>query len=85
MEPTQEEIAEAAAVFKRYASMSKADRAAVIDTGMFNSIIEAYLTVTLYSMNAPKAKIELARGVLKAVLDDTPAAVAVDLAAEVMN
>lgn len=85
MQPNEQEIAEAAQVFRQYVNMSEAERAAVINTGMFNSFIEAYLTVTLYSMNLPIEKIRLAQGVLKSVLDDTQAAEAVAVAQDILS
>lgn len=84
-EPTAEERQAAADAFKRFLKMPHAERAAAVNSGMFNSFIEAYLVLTLYSMNAPKQQIALAKGVLKEILDDTPAEAAADIANDIMQ
>lgn len=84
-EPTAEELQAAVKVFEHYLKMPKEEKAAAMDSGAFNSYLEAYLIITLYSMNAPKEQIRLATGVLKSILDDTPADAAADLAKDILQ
>ena len=61
--------------FVRYAGMTDEERAAVIDTGLFNSFISAYMTLTLREFfgDAEDERIARAEKILKEIMDDTSA------------
>lgn len=71
--------------FEYYINLSKEEKAAAINSGVFNSYIEAYLIATLYAMNISKDKIKLSTGVLHSLLDDTPADAIIEVAKDLMK
>ena len=56
-------------LFKEYVGKPKEELDAIINTGMFNSIIEGYLVLTLTGLNYSPEDIQEAQEELKAVLD----------------
>lgn len=56
-------------LFKEYVGKPKEELDAIINTGMFNSIIEGYLVLTLTGLNYTPEDIQEAQEELKAVLD----------------
>ena len=66
--------------FTTYCMKTEEERQEIIDSGMFNSIIEAYLVNTLCELNYPFAKISEAAAELRNILDELPAAEAVNRA-----
>lgn len=86
MTPGEHEAVNTAQALDQYITLSEVERAAaVIDTGMFNRFIEAYLTVTLHSMNFPTEQIKQAKRTLKGVLEDTQATEAIALAEDILK
>lgn len=61
------------ALFKEFVNKSEEELNEIINTGMFNSIIEGYLIITLKGLGASNEDIKKARIELKAVLDETTA------------
>lgn len=61
------------ALFKEYTSKSKEELDAIINTGMFNTVIEGYLSLTLKGMGVDPEEVRKARVELKAVLDEVTA------------
>ena len=61
--------------FIRYVSMTDEERAAVIDTGLFNSFISAYMTLTLREFfgSSDDERITDAARILGEILEDTQA------------
>jgi hypothetical protein len=56
-------------LFEEYVGKPKEELDAIINTGMFNSIIEGYLVLTLTGLNYTPEDIQEAQEELKAVLD----------------
>jgi hypothetical protein len=56
-------------LFEEYVGKPKEELDAIINTGMFNSIIEGYLVLTLTGLNYTQEDIQEAQEELKAVLD----------------
>lgn len=79
------ERAKAAQLFSNYVSMSEQERAKIIDTGMFNSFINAYMTATLYAMEMPIEKINQAQEFLSSILDETDALKALEIAKDITD
>lgn len=61
------------ALFKKYTLKTQEELDAIINTGMFNSIIEGYLILTLQGMNCDADVIRTARTELKNVLEEVNA------------
>lgn len=64
---TREEHVE---LFKKYTLKPEEELNAIIDTGMFNTIIEGYLTLTLQSLQYDPEEVRKARIELKHILDE---------------
>lgn len=60
-------------IFSEYVNKTEEERASIINTGMFNSFIEAYLIATLEDMGKDAEEIEEAKRTLKSILDTTSA------------
>lgn len=61
------------ALFKEYTMKSKEELDAIVNTGMFNTVIEGYLALTLKGMGVDPEEVRKARVELKAVLDEVTA------------
>ena len=57
------------AIIKQYCTMRPEERAAIIDTGAFNTIIEGYLVEVLKRMELPGERIHEAQATLRDVFD----------------
>ena len=69
--------------FIRYVSMTDEERAAVIDTGLFNSYISAYMKLTLrelFGSSDDERITDAAARILGEILEDTQALRAKELA-----
>ena len=68
--------------FIRYVSMTDEERAAVIDTGLFNSYISAYMKLTLRELfgSSDDERITDAARILREILEDIPALKAKEMA-----
>lgn len=85
MEEHRQRMLEAMSIFKHYADMSDKERAAVIDTGLFNEFIAAYMIVALDSIEISAQEIKTAKNALNSVFDDIPAAAAVEKAEQILT
>lgn len=68
------ELEQKAALFKKCVQMTADERAAYIDTGCFNSYIQAYMCLVLREMGKDDAEIVTAKQMLKNMLEDYRAA-----------
>ena len=68
--------------FIRYVSMTDEERAAMIDTGLFNSYISAYMKLTLRELfgSSDDERITDAARILGEILEDIPALKAKEMA-----
>ena len=72
-------------VFAEYLSKSEAERQEAIDTGLFNSIIEAYMLNAMMELNYSFSQMQEATEALRGTLNGVSAAEAVSRAAVIKN